>query len=122
MARKGQDPSSIYQLKVTLLGIRPPIWRRIQVRANTTLPHLHETIQVAMSWAGGHLHQFTFAGVAYGVPDPDLGEEVRAETRVKLGQVLTTEKERFLYTYDFGDNWNHMVQLDTILPAEPEAT
>ena len=61
MARKTHDASSIYQLKVTLRGSKPPIWRRIQVRGNTTLPQLHDAIQTAMGWMGGHMHQFTIS-------------------------------------------------------------
>src|SRR3954447_4281459 len=100
----GTDTSPIYQLKITLQGTKPPIRRRIQVRAGTTLPRLHDTIQVVMSWTDSHLHQFIIGGVAYGVPDPDFEDDVRTEQRVKLERVVTAEKDRFVYEYDFGDN------------------
>lgn len=113
------DASPIYQLKVTLQGIRPPIWRRIQVRAGITLPRLHDTIQVAMGWTDSHLHQFTIGGVAYGLPDPDFGDEMRSEQRVKLERVVTTEKDRFVYEYDFGDSWTHAILLEKLVLPEP---
>jgi len=120
MARKTHDASSIYQLKVTLRGSKPPIWRRIQVRGNTTLPQLHDAIQAAMGWMGGHMHQFTIADVPYGTPDPEFEYEMHDETRVKLDRVITAEKDRFIYEYDFGDSWNHVVLLEKILPAESD--
>jgi hypothetical protein len=119
MARKGPDASPVYQLKVTLQHSKPPIWRRLQVRASMTLPRLHDTIQVAMGWTDSHLHQFSIGGVEYGQPDPDYGDDMRSEQRIKLGQVITTEKERFVYEYDFGDSWTHLILLEKILPPDP---
>ncbi|MDB5056581.1 MAG: Plasmid pRiA4b ORF-3-like protein [Chloroflexi bacterium] len=119
MARTSADAKPIYQLKVTLHGIRPPIWRRIQVRAGITLPRLHDTIQAIMGWDDEHLHQFIIGGEAYGLPDPDLGGDMRSERRVKLEQVVTTEKDRFVYEYDFGDSWTHVILLEKIVPPEP---
>lgn len=89
---------------MTLRGTKPPIWRRIQVRANTTLPQLHDAIQAAMGWMGGHMHQFTIAGMPYGTPDPEVEYEMHDERRVKLDRVITAEKDRFIYEYDFGDS------------------
>lgn len=118
MPRRGPDASPVYQLKVTLQNTKPPIWRRIQVRASTTLPRLHDTIQVAMGWTDSHLHQFVINGVEYGEPDPDFGDDMRSEQRIKLERVVTTEKDRFVYEYDFGDSWTHVILLEKILPPE----
>ena len=46
----------IYQLKIMLKGSKPPIWRRVQVRAEMTLAQLHEVIQIVMGWTDSHLH------------------------------------------------------------------
>jgi len=70
MAEKKQP--DIYQVKVTLDGIRPPIWRRILVTSDTTLGKLHSILQVIMGWDDYHLHQFIINGTYYGPPDPDL--------------------------------------------------
>jgi hypothetical protein len=59
----------LYQFKITLKDIQPPIWRRIQVK-DCSLDKLHEHIQTAMGWTNSHLHQFTIGGILYG--DPDL--------------------------------------------------
>ena len=48
----------IYQIKITLLGTDPPIWRRLQVPADLTLAQLHNVLQTAMGWGNGHMHEF----------------------------------------------------------------
>jgi len=120
MPRTRPDARPVYHLKVTLQHTKPPIWRRIQVRANTTLPRLHDTLQVAMGWTDAHLHQFIIDGVEYGLPDPDFADDRRSEQRIKLERVVTTEKDRFVYEYDFGDSWTHILLVEKILPPDPE--
>lgn len=52
----------VHQLKVTLAGVTPMAWRRLQVRSATTLAELHEVLQVAMGWENCHLHAFEIGG------------------------------------------------------------
>ena len=56
--KKTPDEVPIYQLKITLSKIRPPIWRRVLVRGDTTLLKLHKIVQAVMPWEDYHLHQF----------------------------------------------------------------
>jgi hypothetical protein len=63
----------VYQIKVTLKGSKPPIWRRMQVASETTLAQLHHILQCVMGWEGSHLHQFVIGGITYGEPEI-LGE------------------------------------------------
>jgi hypothetical protein len=116
-ARKSSASQTIYQLKITLKAIRPPIWRRVQVGSNTTLGQLHEVVQTVMGWDDYHLHQFSIAGIDYGQPDLEDDFEVSNEDRVKLSQVIPGEKFKFLYTYDFGDSWDHEILVEKVLPA-----
>lgn len=117
--RKQAAPEAIYQIKVTLKRTRPPIWRRLQVRSDTRLSTLHEIIQRAMGWYDCHLHQFIVGGEYFGVPDPDDWAEVHDERRVRLNQLVTQEKRRFTYDYDFGDSWAHEILVEKILPPDP---
>lgn len=110
---------SIYQLKVTLKGINPPIWRRIQVTSDTSLSKLHYILQIVMGWTDSHLHQFVAGQTYYGIPDPDDFREVKNEARYKISQVTTREKMKFLYEYDFGDSWHHEILIEKILQPEP---
>ncbi len=67
------NSKTIYQLKITLRDIKPPIWRRVQVQSSTTLSKLHLIIQAAMGWYNCHLHSFSIQGIEYGQPEPDYG-------------------------------------------------
>jgi hypothetical protein len=108
----------VYQLKVTLMDSKPPIWRRIQVSSDITLYTLHQIIQEAMGWTDSHLHQFIIGGKYYGEPNPDYGFEMADESRVKLNRVVKGEKAKFRYEYDFGDNWQHQIVVEKILTPE----
>lgn len=109
------DDATMYQLKVTLNGIKPPVWRRLLVPSWYSLRDLHEVLQVAMGWTDSHLHQFVARGTLYGQPDTEFGIERVNEKRVRLDEVLRTEKEAMTYEYDFGDGWEHKVVLEKIL-------
>ena len=63
MPAKAESP--IYQLKITLRDIRPPIWRRVQVPGDIGLVQLHDVIQAVMGWASYHLYAFTVGGESY---------------------------------------------------------
>lgn len=115
-----QIDDSIYQLKITLQGSKPPIWRRIQVANNTTLEELHMIIQVVMGWSNYHLHQFVIGDVYYGVPESDYDFDMKNEVRVKLSSVVNRENDSFIYEYDFGDSWVHQIVVEKILSPEAE--
>ncbi len=116
--RKQSTELGVYQIKVTLKGSKPPIWRRIQVTSDTSLHKLHRILQVVMGWEDYHLHQFTIGGEYFGEPHPDYGFEMKDEAPVKLNQVVSGVKTRFTYEYDFGDSWEHTILVEKILPLE----
>jgi hypothetical protein len=102
----------LYQLKVTLKGSKPPIWRRVVVRADMSLDRLHNVIQIVMGWTDSHLHHFIagsgFARTFYGRPDPefaDMGNEMLNEKRYTVADLAPAAKRKFIYEYDFGDGW-----------------
>lgn len=117
-SKKSASNQTVYQLKITLKNIRPPIWRRIQVLSSTTLEQLHLIVQEVMGWDNYHMHQFSIAGIDYGQPQPEFN--VRSEKTVKLSQVVKGEKSKFFYTYDFGDSWEHEILLEKELPSTPD--
>ena len=108
----------IYQVKVTLDGIRPPIWRRILVTSDTTLGKLHSIPQVVMGWDDYHLHQFIINKTYYGPPDLDLMLDLKDEKKMRLEQVVLREQTKFIYEYDFGDSWYHNILIEKILPPD----
>jgi hypothetical protein len=115
-----KKPNQIYQIKVSLKNTHPPVWRRILVPDNTTLLKLHDILQIAMGWKDYHLHIFTIDGMFYGDPtDFDFDDlETFDEARFKLKQVITRKGQRLSYQYDFGDNWDHSLLVEKILPPE----
>jgi hypothetical protein len=112
---KRSDDKSVVSLKVTLRGTKPPIWRRLLVPGAMTLGALHEAIQAAMGWQGGHLHAFDIDGRQYG--DRRTVDDVADENRLTLNGVLKSGVTRFGYIYDFGDDWDHTVAIEKIQPA-----
>jgi hypothetical protein len=122
-SRRRTRPLTIYQLKVTLTGSRPPIWRRLQVRSDTTLQELHDILQFSMGWLDGHLHQFVVGGVQYGpADDEDWGIDVEDERAVTVADIVSGAGDRFVYEYDFGDGWEHDVRIEKVLEPKPEAS
>lgn len=114
---------SVFQLKVTLLNTKPPVWRRVLVDSSTTLFELHEVIQAAFGWWNCHLHEFEIDRVQYGTSDPDwdFGPPTVDERTVQLSAVAD-EGSSFHYTYDFGDDWRHKVTIEKRVTIEPGTT
>ncbi len=117
----------VYQFKITLKGIKPPIWRRIQVPETYSFWDLHVAIQDAMGWKDYHLHEFeiphpsTGEKVRIGHPDENtelFGQEILSEHEQKITDWFSMENRVADYTYDFGDNWEHKIQLEKILPRD----
>lgn len=112
---------TVYQLKITLLHCRPPIWRRILVPDHLTLEQLHDVIQLCMGWTDTHLHQFIIGKQFYGPPEDDDGwgdSNTLDERRYKLCDLEREPLKGFKYEYDFGDGWLHEIKAEKVVPAE----
>ena len=123
--RRPTKTDLLFQFKITLLDIKPAIWRRIQVQ-DCTLVDLHEYIQAAFGWENYHLHQFEIDGVRYSQPAPDGDDfdmDVEDETDVLLSKLLpkSSRRARWIYEYDFGDCWRHEVLFEGSPPIDPKA-
>jgi hypothetical protein len=118
-ARRGG--ATVLRIRVTLMRVRPPVWRRLDISANSSLGLLHHAIQTCLGWEGCHLHEFESDGLRIGAhnewADPDLEDE----DRILVGDLLRRPGDSILYVYDFGDDWRHSVELEEILPSEPAA-
>ncbi|MBA3617674.1 MAG: plasmid pRiA4b ORF-3 family protein, partial [Rubrobacteraceae bacterium] len=111
------ENGSIYQIKVTLEGSDPPIWRTVQLPGDTTLEELHYVIQIVMDWENYHMRQFIADDRSYGL-DEDFMPDPESERIATLKGVAPKPKDRLLYEYDFGDSWEHDVLVENILPSE----
>lgn len=113
---------AIWQVKISLRGAKPPIWRRVIVPASMTLTDLHHVIQTAMGWTDTHLHEFEIGGVRYAAPNPfydELDSEVLDAGSVRLADV-TDVGATMTYTYDFGDDWRHDVLVEKEVETDAE--
>ncbi|RLF60074.1 MAG: plasmid pRiA4b ORF-3 family protein [Thermoplasmata archaeon] len=120
--------SEIYQFKILLNRSKPPIWRRIQVPETYTFWDLHVAIQDSFGWDDYHLHEFEIVSpkldriVNIGLPDDEFGEEILTEQKEKIRDYFSMDNNSSRYTYDFGDNWEHIITLEKILPRKNEET
>jgi hypothetical protein len=122
-APRGNGADSVYQLKVTLLDTHPAIWRRFALPAAATLETLHRVLQIVMGWQESHLHQFVtedeqLYGPHFEDTDPDSCGDIRDERCAKLCEVAGSGKSRFIYEYDFGDGWQHGLEVEKIGPPQ----
>ena len=123
---------SAYVLRIELRNLKPAIWREVWVDPAITLRQLHYTIQAAMGWECAHLHGFAIpasgrAGRYWGVPpqrrfepgeaqdDMGFGDQSKDDARAKVAQVLKAPRDKLLYLYDYGDDWEHLVTLKKII-------
>lgn len=117
--KKSDGPAPIYQIKVVLAETQPPIWRRLELAADTGLAELHRIIQVAFGWEDSHLHVFETRYGAFGIADRELGH--RAEKPVTLEQIATQPGEGLNYVYDLGDDWVHEIVVERVVDGVPGA-
>jgi hypothetical protein len=115
----------VLQLRIELVDSdNPVIWRRVLVPAASTLADLHVVIQAAMGWQNAHLHQFRVGDRWYG--PQGAGPDVAPEGGVRLDQIISTDpapppQTVLEYLYDFGDDWEHQVSVETVTAADADA-
>ena len=104
--------TTTYRLKITLRHSDPSIWRRLEVRGDILLGDLHQLFQIGMGWYDEHLHEFRVGSNGYS--DPAASGSANDENATTLGQIAPRKGSRFVYTYDFGDSWDHDVLVENV--------
>jgi hypothetical protein len=108
----------VAQLKVSLTGFRPPVWRRVLLPVTASLGDLHTVIQILFGWDGDHLHVFTVGKKQYSDWYFNL-EETLDEDELRVRDALSSGTKKITYEYDLGTSWRHEITLEKILPREP---
>ncbi len=139
---------AIYQLRITLKHISPPIWRQVQVPMEFRLDQLHTLIQLVMGWDDSHLHEFALVSeskmpphiaeaasrlpwdtpdtlrderrfMPAGAMEQGFADNAEDERKVSIGELCPKVDDTLTYTYDFGDDWAHEIKVQEILSAKP---
>ena len=114
-------PNKTYQIKITLQGSKPSIWRRVVIPSDLSLPDFHKVIQTTMGWTNSHLHQFVKNRTYYSpkMEDESLWDEEDDDdldySKYKVSDLLRKTKDKVMYEYDFGDDWEHVIVLEKII-------
>jgi len=122
----GQGPkaiknSAIYCFKITLEGLAPDIWRRIETK-DLRLEKLHLAIKNAMGWSNVDDHLFEVKGVLYAHPKQYTYEiETQNYQRVFISDLFVKHGAnlRMCYVYDLREEWEHEVLLEAVMEPEP---
>jgi len=113
-----------FQVRVDLLHVKPPIWRRLVLPGDLTLERVHLVLNEAMGWTNSHLHRIRTGSDPYSPCfitefDRDEGDEGILEDDVRLDQVFAEAGDALWYDYDFGDGWEHVVKVEAVLLDPP---
>lgn len=120
----------VITVRVDLHEATPPIWRRLELRSDLSLAEVHEVIQVAFDWADYHLWRFAAGGHPFDLDaqlflcpfDVEEGEENGLPAGdVRLGELLQERGDRLGYVYDYGDDWDLRIVVESVRDAAEDA-
>ncbi|MCK4760970.1 MAG: plasmid pRiA4b ORF-3 family protein [Candidatus Aminicenantes bacterium] len=116
----------IFQFHIALIDSIPPIWRRFQVNSQLSFDEFHDIIQVVMGWENAHLYEFKIKDQCILMPETESSLYEKAiqvyGDKMYLHEMLKKPGEKFRYTYDFGDDWQHEILFEKRLPAAENQT
>jgi hypothetical protein len=113
-----------FRVRLDLHGAKPPVWRRLELPADLTLPRLHDVIQASLGWTNSHLHRFR-TGRDHRSPyfvtyfDIEEDDDGTLEDDVRLDQLVAATGDEVWYEYDFGDGWDHRLVVEEVLEEPP---
>ncbi len=113
----------VARLRIELQELEPTIWRRLDMPLSATLEALHEAIQMTMGWTFSHLWEFEVDGRSYGDPSFQVFDDepvIYKAKGLRLETAIARGADRFVYVYDYGDNWRHDVIVEEVRDGEPD--
>ncbi|MEU3307184.1 plasmid pRiA4b ORF-3 family protein [Nocardiopsis sp. NPDC006832] len=126
--RPRREETATYRVRVEISGTKPPVWRRLELDSDLFLNEVHTILQAAFGWEDYHLHGFASGGSYYSREaelylcpfEAQEGKPGIPEDQVRLDEVLVEKGDRLSYLYDFGDDWDHLITLQAVLPREDD--
>lgn len=102
-----------YILKIVIENTHPPVWRRVMVPDHITFADLHRIIQVLFDWSDDHLHDFQIPSDYITIDkEEDMMSGNHYPERETLIDPFIRSYKWIRYTYDFGDEWRHKIQVE----------
>ena len=118
----GGMTDQIARIRITLEDMKPAIWRRVELPVTNSLKTLHLAIQACMLFENYHLFQFDIGDAAYGIrfdDDDAFMVRTRDAAHMRINKLVKRGITSFTYTYDFGDNWRHRIEIEEISSTIP---
>jgi pRiA4b ORF-3-like protein len=118
-AKRASKPKALphsFVIRATIRDISPKIWRRIEVPDRCTLEQLHRVLQLAFSWLDCHLHAFEVGKRTFRGSDPEWDGEFTSQ--VQLRELALTNGATIRYNYDFGDDWEVDLVIESVSARE----
>ncbi|AUT76513.1 plasmid pRiA4b ORF-3 family protein [Paraburkholderia hospita] len=112
MDSDSSEVTSVLQLRISLRGVNPPVWRRLLIPEEITIAQLHHVMQLAMGWNNEHLHRFIIRGWRYGGHRDGAFQFFDGPDTLSVAAFGLHEHERFAYLYDFTSWWLHDVRVE----------
>jgi len=113
------DTHFIHRFKVSLKD-RPDIWRIIDIKGNQMLSSLHKAIFKAFDRFEEHQYSFFLSnkpydrGSEYTSPGIDTDGTGKLASRIRIDCIELYGGRKFLYLFDYGDEWWHDVELVSV--------
>lgn len=113
--------NNVARLEITLDWVEPRVMRRLEVPLDLRLDRMHLTIQAAMGWMDCHLWGFRTAAATYGPPQlvEGAGDDYKRADKATVRDLIEgAGRDGMVYTYDFGDDWEHVIVVEAVGEAE----
>ena len=102
---------AVIRIRVVLLEIVPPVWRRLEVPSHWTLRQLHAALRCAMGWSEGDAHRFRIGDALYGTTSETT--PARDSRWITLGDVASRGATSFRYEIGSAESWEHEVIIES---------
>ena len=119
-----------FRVRVDLAHASPPIRRRLEPTSSMFLDEVHQVLQMAFGWSDSHLHRFALGPSVWDeiselflCPfDVAEGEDDGVPASgVRIDEVLADVGDELLYVYDYGDEWELRIRLESVVDRAPGA-
>ncbi|HEY1249856.1 MAG TPA: plasmid pRiA4b ORF-3 family protein [Thermoanaerobaculia bacterium] len=106
-------PVDVARVKVALIEIVPPVWRRLSIPVNLTLRRLHSVLQQAMGWKDSHPHHFRVGETLIGMPE-SVTDRMKDSRWVTVQDLISARIGTLYYDYGPDARWVHEVWIESV--------